>query len=152
MRGALRSCPHDTRQERIKKLTRRSVLVVDDHPATLEVIARILATKFDVIGKVGSGAAALDAAEDLKPELVVLDISMPMISGIEIARILRKKNPNTKIVFVTVHSDPDFLSEALDAGGLGYVIKPRLATDLVRALNEAVLGRRFISPTLFESG
>ena len=132
-------------------MARRSVLVVDDHSATLDVIARILATKFDVIGKVEGGAAALDAAEDLKPDLVVLDISMPMISGIEVARILRKKNPSAKIVFVTVHNDPDFLSEALDAGGLGYVLKPRMASDLVRALNEAVLGRRFISPTLFES-
>ncbi|MCH8202800.1 MAG: response regulator transcription factor [Proteobacteria bacterium] len=132
-------------------MTRRSVLVVEDHPATLEVIARILATKFDVIGKVGGGAAALDVAEDLKPDLVVLDISLPMISGIEIARILRKKNPSAKIVFVTVHNDPDFLSEALDAGGLGYVLKPRMASDLVRALNEASLGRRFISSVLLEN-
>ena len=132
-------------------MARLSVLLADDHTATLEIIDRILATKFDVVGKVQDGQAALDAAEKLHPDIIVLDISMPVINGIEVAKRLKAKDPSAKIVFITVHNDPDVMSEALDAGGQGYVIKPKLASDLVRALNEVALGRRFISSVLFEN-
>ncbi len=132
-------------------MARLSVLLVDDHTATLEIVARILATKFDVVGKVQNGQAALDAAEKLHPDIVISDISMPVINGLEVAKRLLTNDPRAKIVFITVHNDPDMLREALDAGCLGYVIKPKLASDLVRALNEASLGRRFISSVSFEN-
>ncbi len=131
-------------------MARPSVLLVDDHTATLEIVDRILATKFDVVGKVQDGQAALDAAEKLHPDIVILDISMPVINGIEVAKRLKANDPSAKIVFITVHNDTDVMNEALDAGGLGYVIKLKLASDLVCALNEAALGRRFISSVLFE--
>lgn len=132
-------------------MARPKVLVADDHSATLETISRILAAKFNVVGKVKDGLEALAAAENIRPDVFVLDISMPRLSGIDVAKKLKEKDPKAKIVFVTVHADADFLGQALDAGGLGYVIKPRLASDLVRAVSDALLGRRFISPTLFES-
>lgn len=132
-------------------MARLSVLLVDDHTATLGIVARILATKFNVVGKVQDGQAALDAAEKLNPDIIISDISMPVINGIEVAKRLLTNDPSAKIVFITVHNDPDMLREALDAGCLGYVIKPKLASDLVRALNEASLGRRFISSVLLEN-
>lgn len=150
-RRELSSSAHGAREKGIKQLARPSVLLADDHPATLEIIAQILAQKFEILEKVKNGQEALDAALELQPDLVVLDISMPKISGIDVAKKLRKNNPDIKVVFVTVHCNPDFLSQALDAGGFGYVIKSTMGSELVRALNDALLGRRFISPMLFEN-
>ena len=127
------------------------VLLADNHLATLETIASILSPNFDIVGKVGNGQAVIEVVDELHPDIIVLDISMPIISGIDVARTLKELDSSVRIVFVTVHDDPDFLNEALEAGGLGYVIKTRLASDLLRATKEALLGRRFISPSLFEA-
>ena len=129
-------------------MDRIRVLLADDHEAMLERVARLLKTECDVVGTVTDGQQALEAARELKPDVLVLDISMPVMNGIEAAHHLKKAGVEVRIVFLTVHDDPDFAREALEAGALGYVIKPRIASDLVAAIREAYAGRLFLSPTL----
>jgi DNA-binding NarL/FixJ family response regulator len=114
----------------------------------LERVAGLLKTECNVVGTVTDGQQALEAALDLKPDVLVLDISMPVMNGIETAHHLKKAGVEARIVFLTVHDDPDFAREAVEAGALGYVIKPRIASDLVAAIREAYAGRLFLSPTL----
>ena len=124
------------------------IILADDHPDMLAVVAKLLETLFDVVGMVGDGESLLEAASDLQPDVLVLDISMPVITGIEAARRLKKSGNAARIVFLTVHEDPDFVRASLAAGAFGYVVKPRVATDLVVAIREALAGRIFISPPL----
>ena len=95
---------------------------------------------------VSDGQAAVDAAMRLRPDVVILDISMPILNGIQAARSLRQADPNAKIVFLTADKDPDTCRAALETGALGYVLKPRLLTDLMPALKLAIGGSRFVSP------
>ncbi len=127
-------------------MDRIRVLLADDHEAMLERVARLLKTECDVVGTVTDGQQALDAAMELEPDVLVLDISMPVMNGIETARRLKEAGSETRIVFLTVHDDPDFAREALEAGALGYVIKQRIASDLMIAINEVCAGRSFVSP------
>ena len=129
-------------------MNRIRVLLADDHEAMLERVASLLKTECDVVGTATDGQQALEAAQDLKPDVLVLDISMPVMNGIETAHQLKKAGVETHIVFLTVHDDPDFAREALEAGALGYVIKPRIASDLVAAIKAAYAGRLFLSPSL----
>ncbi len=122
------------------------VLLADDHEAMLDRVADLLADECDVIGTAIDGRQALDAAMELKPDVLVLDISMPVMNGIDTARSLQELGVKTRIVFLTVHDDSDYAREALEAGALGYVIKPRIASDLVAAIKEVHAGRSFVSP------
>jgi DNA-binding NarL/FixJ family response regulator len=124
------------------------VLLADDHPAMLALTADTLAGECLVVGRVGDGYELLAEAERLHPDVIVLDITMPRLDGIEAARQLRSSHQPARLVFLTVHEDPDFAQAALDAGGLGYVIKARLASDLLPAVRTALANRTFISPTI----
>ena len=126
-------------------ITDKRVLVADDLTPVLRAVAKILEKSFDVVGMVTNGQTALDSALALKPDLVILDISMPGMSGIEVAKELRKCESCAKIVFLTVHEDPDILATCLAAGGLGYVVKVLMDTDLIPAMNEALADRVFVS-------
>ena len=121
------------------------VLVADDHKQMLEYVSGLLSADCEVVGAVNDGQAALDAALKLRPDVVVLDISMPVLNGIQAAKRLLEVQPDAKIVFLTVDKDPDTCRAALATGALGYVLKPRLGTDLIAAIKEAKLGRRFVS-------
>ncbi len=123
-------------------MDRIRVLLADDHEAMLDRVAGLLATECNVVGTVTDGQQALDAAMELKPDVLVLDISMPVMNGIETARRLKEAGSETRIVFLTVHDDPDFAREALEAGAVGYVIKQRIASDLVAAIKKAHAGRQ----------
>ncbi len=125
-------------------MDRIRVLLADDHEAMLDRVAWLLATEFNVVGTATDGQQALDTAQDLKPDVLVIDISMPVMNGIETARRLKEAGSETRIVFLTVHDDPDFAREALEAGALGYVIKSRIVSDLVAAIKEAHAGRSFL--------
>lgn len=124
------------------------VLLADDHPAMLVMAASALEGECDVVGAVADGAALLTAAARLDPEVVVLDIGMPQLDGLEAARELHRTQPRARLVFLTVHDDADFARAALTAGALGYVVKARLASDFLPAVRAALAGRRFISPTV----
>jgi DNA-binding NarL/FixJ family response regulator len=121
------------------------VLVADDLPQVLSAVAALLRDSFDIVGMVSDGQAALDAILTLKPDLAVMDISMPIMSGIEVARELKSRANKTKIVFLTVHEDSDIIATCLSAGALGYVVKEVMNSDLILAMNEALAGRVFVS-------
>ena len=129
----------------VSAATRTRVLVADDHARILTAVAALLGKSFDVIALVSDGRAALEATLKLKPDLVVLDISMPGMSGIDVARELKKHSTKARIVFLTVHEDSQILASCLAAGGLGYVVKDLMASDLIPAISEALAGRVFVS-------
>ena len=122
------------------------ILLVDDNEAMLARSAAVLSPYCIVVGTARNGRVALEAARTLQPDVIVLDISMPGMSGIELASRLRAGGSKAALVFLTVHDDEELILAARDAGGIGYVVKPRLAADLVRAVQEARAGRPFLSP------
>ena len=124
------------------------LLVAEDHPGIRDKVISTLEIEFSVVGSVGDGQEMLDAESRIKPDVVILDISMPIMNGIEAATRLKQRDSKTKIIFITVHEEPDFLQAALAIGALGYVIKARLASDLRPAVREVMAGRCFISPPL----
>jgi DNA-binding NarL/FixJ family response regulator len=126
-------------------MIRSRVLIADDLPPVLATVASLLEETFDVVAMEADGQAALGAAIKLEPDLLVLDISMPILSGIEVAQELKRLGNRAKIVFLTVHEDPDILNACHAAGGLGYVIKVRMDSDLIPAMEEALAGRQFSS-------
>ena len=127
---------------------RPRVLLADDHLAMRALTADVLGGECFIVGAVGDGRELLTEAERLHPDVIVLDITMPRLDGIEAARQLRRAHRSVRLVFLTVHEDADFARAALDAGGLGYVVKARLASDLLPAIRAALADRCFISPTL----
>jgi DNA-binding NarL/FixJ family response regulator len=130
-------------------MARMRALLADDNDDFLVAATRLLEPEFEVVATVGDGQALIDEAERLDPDLLVLDISMPLLNGIEAVRQLRASGSQAKVVFLTVHEDADYVRAALLAGAQGYVVKSRLVTDFPLALNEVLQGRSFIS--LFDS-
>ena len=126
-------------------MARRRVLLADDVSQVLSAVAALLKEKFEIVAMVTDGQAAFDATLALAPDLVVLDISMPGLSGIEVARELKKRGNKAKVVFLTVHEDSDILATCFAVGGLGYVVKVLMETDLVPAMNDALADRPFVS-------
>ena len=122
------------------------VLLVDDNDAMLARAATALRYCCRVVGSVNDSRKALDAALSLKPDVIVLDISMPGMSGLEVASRLREAGSNAALVFLTVHDEEDIILAAKAAGAMGYVVKPRLGSDLSLAVQEARAGRPFVSP------
>ena len=114
----------------------------------LALTANALAGECLVAGSVGDGCELLAEAERLHPDVIVLDITMPRLDGIEAARQLQRSQRPARLVFLTVHEDADYARAALDAGGLGYVVKTRLASDLLPAIRAALADRTFISPAV----
>jgi DNA-binding NarL/FixJ family response regulator len=121
------------------------VLIVDDNEGMLDRVTTVLTPGCAIVGSAKDGLAALEAAKTLQPEVIVLDISMPGMSGFEVAARLRRDGSTAAVVFLTVHDDEEFLSAATAVGGIGYVVKRRLASDLMPAVQEARAGRPFIS-------
>jgi DNA-binding NarL/FixJ family response regulator len=123
------------------------VLLADDLPAVRELVKEIVEPTFEVVGTVGDGEALLGAALSLQPDVIITDISMPALSGIEAAKQLQDSGSRALVIFLTVHSDSDFVNACLSAGARGYVVKIRMDTDLLLAVREALAGRIFLSPT-----
>ena len=128
-------------------MTRTRILLGEDHKEMRERVVRLLEPEFEVVGAAEDGLALLEAAGRMRPDVCVLDISMPRMSGIEAATHLRERAPSVKVVFLTVHEDPDFVRAALATEALGYVVKSRMASDLRSAITEALAGRLFVSPS-----
>lgn len=121
------------------------ILLADDNLTVLETISRLLDGQFDTVAAVLDGKSAIEAVGRLDPDLVVLDISMPILDGLKTAARLRESGARAKVVFLTVHDDADYIEAAFSVGARGYVLKPRLQTDLLPALQEVLQGRTFVS-------
>ncbi len=121
------------------------VLLVDDSDVILERATTTLSHECEIIGAVKDGQAALAAVGALRPDVIVLDISMPGMSGLEVAGRLRRAGSTVPIVFLTIHDDEELVLATQAAGGIGYVVKTLLSSDLVIAVNEACAGRRYVS-------
>jgi len=129
-------------------MKRTTLLLADDHPPVLDYLTQMLSKEFEIVGTFGDGQAAFESASALKPDAVVFDISMPVLSGLAAAARLAESAQPPCIVFLTVHEDQDFVDAAFNVGALGYVLKRRLGTDLIPAIRAALAGRAFVSPSL----
>jgi DNA-binding NarL/FixJ family response regulator len=130
------------------QLNKIRVLLADDHPGFPEIAEHFLEPEFEIVSKVVDGQALFDEAMRLKPDIIVTDISMPVLNGIEAADRLMESGSKSRIVFLTVHTDADFIRRCLATGALGYVVKSRIATDLVPAIRQALAGQVFVSRDL----
>ena len=122
------------------------VLMVDDNPSVLRHAAEVLPDSFEILDTLDSGDDLQAVVAECAPDVVVLDITLPGENGLELAARLTSAGGAPRVVFLTVHQDPDYVRSALAAGALGYVVKMRLAVDLEAALRAAVENRQFISP------
>lgn len=144
----MKSTGQNANRPKNSQSSRKRILLADDNPAILDLVVEILRRDYEVIGAVSDGNSVLLSAESLRPDVLVLDISMGAVSGIELARLLLEQGFTGKIVFLTVHEDPDFLRAAIGAGGSAYVVKTRLDIDLLPAIRETLRGRFFVSSSL----
>ena len=124
------------------------MLLADDHRMMAEGLKNLLADEFELIGTVEDGRALLEAASRLKPDVIVADITMPHLNGIEALLRLKKDNPKVKVLFLTMHQDASYARRALEAGAAGYVIKHAAPAELVMAIHAALKGETFITPAL----
>jgi DNA-binding NarL/FixJ family response regulator len=122
-----------------------TVLLADDHPVVAEGLASLLQASFTLLGTVSNGRALLTAAAELKPDVIVADISMPLLNGLDAVRQIRIDRPNTKVVILTMHAEPELAVQAFRAGALGFVLKTSAGDELVSAIKEVAEGRPFLS-------
>src|SRR5512136_2562686 len=127
-------------------MRRARILLADDHALLLEAFRRLLEPNFEIVGAVGDGAQLVDAAVRLSPDVIVTDVSMPRMRGLEAARRLREVLPSARIVFLTVNEDAQLAAEAFRLGASGWVLKSSTATELVQAVRAALRRRRYLTP------
>ena len=124
------------------------VVLADDHQQMIAIVRRTLGEGFEVVGAVEDGKQAVNAVLTLDPDALVIDISMPILNGLQAAKQLQTANCRTKIIFLSIYDGPDFRDAAFSAGAAGYVTKARLSTDLIPAIHEAILGQISVSGSL----
>jgi DNA-binding NarL/FixJ family response regulator len=127
-------------------MKRPRVLLADDHRLLREAFVQLLQPGCEVVGAVTDGRALLDAAPDLRPDIVVLDIAMPVLNGLDAARRLKRLMPEVKVIFLTVSEDSDLAAEAFRAGASGYLLKNSAASELLQAIQEVFQGRSYVTP------
>ncbi len=127
-------------------MRRPRVLVVDDHRLLRESFVKLLEPTCDVVGALGDGRALLASAPELRPDIVVLDVAMPLLNGLDAARQLKRLMPAVKVIFLTVSEDPDLAAEAFRAGASGFVLKGSAASELLQAIQDVSNGRSYVTP------
>ncbi|MGA9965940.1 MAG: response regulator transcription factor [Terriglobales bacterium] len=127
-------------------MSRARVLLADDHSVMRDRVGVLLNPSFEVVGAVPNGQEMISAGIHLDPDVIVADITMPGLSGIEAAQQLREAGCRAKFVFLTIHSEHEFVDACVSQGALGYVLKSHMKTDLIPAIKAALMGRKFISP------
>jgi len=126
-------------------MPRARLLLADDHAAGAEQLRGVLEPEFEVAATVGDGRALVEAADAIRPDVIVTDVGMPCLDGIAAALMILQKDPRARIVFVTGHAEAELLRRALAAGALGYVLKPAAGDELVVAVRAALRGERHVS-------
>ena len=129
-------------------MSRPRVLLADDHRMVAEGVKRLLEEEFELMGVVEDGRQLVETARRLRPDVIVADITMPHLNGIEALRQLKQDNPEVRVVFLTMHKDTAYARRALEAGARGYVLKHSAQAELFLAVRAALDGNTFISPTL----
>ena len=125
-----------------------SVLLADDHSLILAGLRKLVEADYDVVGTVEDGRALVEAAQALRPDLILLDISMPRLNGLDAARQLRTLVPDSKIIFLTMHASSTYATEAFQAGASGYLLKHSAAEELGQAIKSVLQGRHYLTPLL----
>jgi DNA-binding NarL/FixJ family response regulator len=128
------------------KLTK--ILLADDHKIVLEGLKRVLESDYDLVGTVEDGRSLVSQAEKLRPDVIIVDISMPLLNGIEAIRQIKKIDPAVKVVFLTMHPDVTYAIRAFEAGASAYVLKHSASSELLTAVREALQGRTYVTPII----
>ena len=131
-------------------MNRPRVLLADDHTLLLEAFQKLLADDCDVVGAVSNGRALLSAAATLKPDVVILDVAMPLLNGIDATRQLKQDLPDIRIIVLTMNEDPDLAADAFRAGASGYLLKRSAAAELITAIREVMKRRSYVTPLVAE--
>lgn len=129
-------------------MKRPRIILADDHPIVAEGLRSLLAARYDVVGVVADGRALIEAARSLEPDVVVADIAMPHVTGIEATHRLRQEQPHIKVVILTMHREEAYARRALEAGASGYALKVSAADELLTAVDAALAGTTFVTPEL----
>jgi DNA-binding NarL/FixJ family response regulator len=132
------------------RMSRPRVLLADDHTLLLEALQKLLVDDCDIVGAVSDGRALLTEASRLRPDVVVVDVAMPLLNGIDAARQLKELLPDTRIIFLTMNEDPDLAAEAFRAGASGYLLKRSAASELQTAIREVMKRRSYVTPLVTE--
>lgn len=132
-------------------MSRARVLLADDHTIFLDALTKLLEPEFEVIGVVTDGRALVSQAPDLKPDVIVLDIGMPLLNGLDAGQQVKERRPETRLIFLTQNQDPNLAAEAFHRKASGYLLKNSAATELVTAIREAMRGRTYVSPLIAEA-
>jgi DNA-binding NarL/FixJ family response regulator len=127
------------------KEVRRRIVLADDHPDILRRVSGMLTPQFEVVAMVGDGRSAVEAVHRLKPDILLLDVAMPEMDGMHAALEVRDIGSSTKIIFLSMHQEEDYVAAALQAGAHGYVFKSRMRADLLMAIERVFAGSVFIS-------
>jgi DNA-binding NarL/FixJ family response regulator len=129
-------------------MEKTTVLLADDHKIVLEGLKGLLVDDFEVVGMVEDGRALLEQVQKLCPDVIVVDVAMPLLNGIDAVKQIKKSGLDTKVVFLTMHHDAMYAKEAFDAGALGFVLKHSAPSELTKAIEEALKGNTYISPAI----
>ncbi len=132
-------------------MTKPRVLMADDHSILLAGLRRLVEDSCEVVGMVEDGRALIEAANRIKPDLILLDISMPLLNGLDAAREIKKSLPDCKLLFLTMHASPTYATEALKAGGNGYLLKQSAASELPMAIEAVCHGQTYLTPAITRS-
>src|SRR5215212_6145445 len=127
------------------------ILLADDHVLVAEGIQQLLKPEFEIVGRVADGRSLVTAASKLEPDIAVVDISLPLLNGLDASQQIKKANPDIKIIILTMHAEPNLVTEAFRVGVSGYVLKQSVASELIQAIREVRKGRIFLSPMVAQS-
>jgi len=124
------------------------ILLADDHTLVAEAFKRLLEPEFDVVGTVADGRALLRAAPELQPDVVLVDLSMPLLNGLDAGKQLKQLSPGVKIIVVTMNEDPDIAADTMDKWASGYLLKKSAGSELLKAVRDVLRGGRYVTPAL----
>jgi DNA-binding NarL/FixJ family response regulator len=124
------------------------VMMADDHSLILAGLRKLVEAEYEVVGTVEDGRALIEAAQKLRPDLILLDISMPLLNGLDAARQLTKLVPESKLIFLTMHASPTYATEAFQAGASGYLLKRSAASELSQAIKSVLQGQHYLTPLI----
>ena len=131
-------------------MSKPRIVIADDHTLLVEAFEKLLSPECEVVAKVADGRALLAAVDEFRPDVVVLDMGMPLLNGLDAGRQIKHKHPSTRLVFVTMNEDPDLAAEAFRSGASAYLLKRSAGAELLTAIRESLKGRSYVTPLVTE--